>query len=266
LRAVLLPLAVVLACATGPLTIEEERELGVRVEQEARQQYRFVRDEVVVSYVAGLGRDLLRVMGPQPFEYDFYVVQDDELNAFAAPGGNVYVHTGLILKARNVSELIGVMGHEVGHVHRRHVAQNYNRARNTNLARTLGVFGIWAVAPELTQAADLATGLGAMAYLNTFSRDAEREADAFAVEVLPKAGYDPDGLPSFFATMLERYGDGGAPFLSSHPATTERIQNTRALIRAQRLPANLRQDDDGKLEIVQHRIRLLTGKKLPARG
>src|SRR5262245_497779 len=85
------------------------------MEQQARQQLHFVRDEIVVGYVAGLGGEILRVMGPQPLEYDFYVVDDEELNAFAAPGGNIYVHTGLILKARNVSELVGVMGHEMGH-------------------------------------------------------------------------------------------------------------------------------------------------------
>lgn len=252
------------ACATGALTVDEERQLGSEVEQQARQKFRFVRDEVVVGYVEGLGEDLLRVMGPQPFEYDFYVVEDDELNAFAVPGGHVYVHTGLILKARNVGELIGVMGHEVGHVYHRHVAENYNRQRNTGIARQLGVLATGMLAGgAAAQAASLLTGVGAMAYLNTFSRDHEREADSFAVEVLPRAGYDPDGLPSFFATMLQQYGDGGVAFLSSHPATTERIENTRALIRAEKLPPGLRQDDDGKLEIVQHRIRLLTGKTAP---
>src|SRR5687768_16460005 len=91
-------LLVLAGCATGPLTIEEELQLGLEVEQQARQKFRFVRDEVVVGYVAGLGEDLLRAMGPQPFEYDFYVIEDEELNAFAMPGGIIYVHTGLILK------------------------------------------------------------------------------------------------------------------------------------------------------------------------
>jgi beta-barrel assembly-enhancing protease len=251
----------VLACSTAPLTVEEERQLGVEVEKQARQQFTFVRDEVVVGYVAGLGADLLRVMGPQPFDYDFYVLDDDELNAFATPGGNIYVHTGLILKARNVSELIGVMGHEVGHVYHRHVAENYRRQRNTAIAQQLGVLGVGVLAGgAAAQAANLVTGLGAMAYINQFGREAEREADSFAVEVVPKTGYDPSGLVTFFNTLIQEYGDRGDSFLSSHPATKERIANTQALIRAEHLPRNLRQDDDGKLEIVQHRIRLLTGK------
>jgi predicted Zn-dependent protease len=256
---------VLFGCSTAPLTIEEERELGAEVEKQARQKFHFLRDEVVVGYVAGLGADLLRVMGPQPFDYDFYVIEDDELNAFAVPGGNIYVHTGLILKARNVSELIGVMGHEVGHVYHRHVAQNYRRQRNTGIAQQLGVLTVGVLAGgAAAQAANLLTGVGAMAYLNQFGREAEREADAFAVEVLPKAGYDPHGLTSFFQTLIQQYGDTGDSFLSSHPATHERIENTNALIRAKDLPANLRQDDDGKLEIVQHRIRTLMGR-VPAR-
>jgi predicted Zn-dependent protease len=176
------------------------------------------------------------------------------------------VHTGLILKARNASELVGVMGHEIGHVARRHIAENYRRERNTSIGRQIGVLGTGVLAgPAAAQAASLLTGIGAMAYLNTFSRDAEREADAFAVDVLAKADWDPNALPAFFETLLQQYGGGGPAFLSSHPATQERIENTEALIRAHDLPPGLRQDDDGKLEIVQHRIRLLMGTIAPRR-
>ena len=250
----------VLGCSTAPLSIEEERKLGVQVEQELRKQLKFVRDEAVVGYVAGLGGELLRVMGPQPLDYDFYVVEDPELNAFAVPGGTVYVHTGLILKARNVSELVGVMGHEMGHVYLRHVAENYNRQRNTGIAQQLGVLAVGILAGgAAAQATNLVTGIGAMAYLNQFGREAEREADAFAVRIVPKAGYDPNGITEFFGTLLKQYGETGDNFLSSHPATEERIENTRALIRAEQLPPGLRVHDDGKLELIQHRIRLLTG-------
>ena len=252
------------SCSTAPLSIEEEKKLGAEVEKQARQKYHFVRDEVVVGYVANLGQNLLRVMGPQPFDYDFYVIDADEINAFATPGGNVYLQTGLILKAHNVSELVGVMGHEIGHVYHRHVAANYRRAQTTGVLQQLGVIATGMVlGGPAAQAANLLTSVGAMAYINTFSREAEREADAFAVEILPKAGYDPEGLVSMFERLIQQYGDTGGSFLASHPATKERIQTARALIRAENLPPNLKQDDDGKLEIVQHRIRLLTGKATP---
>ena len=163
-RAGVLFLVWLTACSTAPLSIDEERQLGVEMEQQVRQQLHFVRDEVVVGYVAGLGSELLRVMGPQPLEYDFYVIKDDELNAFAAPGGNIYVHTGLILKARNVSELVGVMGHEMGHVYHRDVAANYRRQRNTGIAQQLGVLAVGVLAGgAAAQAANLLTGMGAMA-------------------------------------------------------------------------------------------------------
>jgi predicted Zn-dependent protease len=259
-RRALLFVLVLAACSTAPLSIEEERKLGAEVEQAARKEFDFLHDEVVVGYVAGLGNDLLRVMGPQPFDYDFYVVRNKELNAFATPGGNIYVHTGLIQKARNVSELVGVMGHEIGHVYHRHVANNYRRQRNTSIAHQLGVLTAGVLGGgAAAQAVNLLGGIGAMAYLNQFSREAEREADAFAVRTMPKAGYDPYGITSFFGTLIEEHGETGSSFLSSHPATKERIQNTQALIRSEKLPPGLREDDDGRLEIIQHRIRTLTG-------
>ena len=249
----------VLAC--GTLSIPQERKLGEDANREIRQQVKLLRDRVVHDYVAHLGAGIVAAAGPQPFEYEFHVVEDDQINAFALPAGFIYVHTETILKARNVSELIGVMGHEIGHVYHRHVANNYRRQRNTGIAQQIGVIAAGVLGGgQAAQAVNLLGGIGAMAYLNQFSRDAEREADAFAVHTVPKAGYDPSGITSFFETLLrEQGGGGGASFLSSHPATTERIQNTRSLIQAQRLPPGLREDDDGKLEIIQHRIRLLTG-------
>src|SRR5690606_29150958 len=141
--------------------------------------------------------------GPQPFRYEFAVVDDPEINAFAGPGGFVYVQTGTILAARNVAELAGVIAHEVGHVVERHVAENYNKQRAANLGRRAAVLGGGLVYGSAgATAASLATGLGSAAVLNSFGRDAEREADDFAVRVLPVAGYDPNGLPGFFETML----------------------------------------------------------------
>jgi predicted Zn-dependent protease len=100
-----------------------------------------------------------------------------------------------------------------------------------------------------------------MAYLNTFSRDAEREADHFAVEVLPRIGINPIGLATFFETLRQESGGGQPPaFLSSHPAPEERIQNARKAIAEADLPGTLMLEDDGKLEIIQRRVELLTGQ------
>jgi predicted Zn-dependent protease len=262
-RAGLFALSLLAAC--GTLTIAQERELGDEFSREIRKEVVLLRDSVVTGYVERIGQDLVQAAGPQPFPYHFYVVEDDEINAFAGPGGHIYVHTGTILKARNVAELAGVIAHEVGHVAKRHIAHNYGRQRNTGIAHqgvvvAAGVLGGSAAAG----AANLGGVLASAAYLNKFGRDAEREADVFGVEVLPKAGYDPIGLVTFFKTLRSESGPEGLTFLSSHPATDERIEETRLLIATLPPRGDLRSDDSGRFEIIQRRIRLLIGEASPS--
>jgi predicted Zn-dependent protease len=250
---------VLLAC--GTLSIPQERKLGEQANREIRSQVKLLRDRVVHDYVSSLGAKIVAAAGPQPFEYEFYVVEDDQINAFALPAGYIYVHTETILKARNVSELAGVMGHEVGHVARRHIAHNYNRQRNTGLLHQVAVIGAGVAGGSAAAGAvNLLGGIAGVAYLNTFGREAEADADAFAVDVLPKAGYDPRGLVTFFDTLAREGGSGGPSFLSSHPAPKDRIQATSARIAAAHLPADLDVSDGGRLEIIQARIRLLVGE------
>jgi predicted Zn-dependent protease len=257
-------MALSLLAGCGTLTVPQEKMLGEEFSREIRREVILLRDSVVTGYVERIGQDIVRAAGPQPFAYHFYVVEDDEINAFAAPAGHVYIHTETILMARNVSELAGVIAHEVGHVVKRHIAENYGRQRNTGIAHqglvlAAGAFG----GSPAAGAANLGGALAGMAYLNKFGRDAERESDAFAVEVMPKAGYDPIGLVTFFKTLRSEAGSGGASFLSSHPATNERIEETRLLIAALPPQSDLRIDDAGRFEIIQRRIRLLTGEATP---
>jgi len=254
-------IAVLLLGACGTLTVPQEKQLGEDFSREIRREVTLLRDSVVTGYVERIGNDMVRAAGPQPFPYHFYVVDDDEINAFAAPAGHIYVHTETILMARNVSELAGVIAHEVGHVVKRHIAENYNRQRNTGIAHQTFVIAAGLVGGSpAAGAANLGGALAGTAYLNRFGRDAERESDAFAVEVMPKAGYDPIGLVTFFKTLRSQSGSGGATFLSSHPATDDRIEETRLLITALPPQGGLRVDDSGRLEIIQRRIRLLTGE------
>jgi predicted Zn-dependent protease len=244
----------------GTLSVADEKELGDELAGEARRQLAFVREEVVVDYVEDIGRALVHAAGPQPFEYHFYVVDDPELNAFAMPAGHVYVQTGIILSAANVSELAGVMAHEVGHVALRHIARNYNKNRNAGILYQLGalVSSIFLPGPA-AYGGQMLGQLAIVGVLNSFSREAESEADAFAVNAMPKAGLDPQGLVSFFQTLAEQDHGGRPPeFLSSHPATADRIAATHRLIEQAQLPQGLRISDNGKLEIIQRRIHLLT--------
>lgn len=257
-------MALSLLGACGTLTVPQEKRLGEEFSREIRREVILLRDPVVTGYVERIGQAIVRAAGPQPFAYHFYVVDDDEINAFAAPAGYIYIHTETILMARNVSELAGVIAHEVGHVVKRHIAHNYGRQRNTGIAHQGFVLaaGMLGGSPA-AGAANLGGALAGTAYLNKFGRDAERESDAFAVEVMPKAGYDPIGLVTFFKTLRSESGSGGASFLSSHPATDERIEETRLLIAALPQRSDLRVDDSGRFEIIQRRVRLLVGPATP---
>jgi predicted Zn-dependent protease len=254
----------VLACASltlsacSTMTVQQEQAVGEDFVLQVRRELDLLTEPVVVGYVESIGHDILRHGPPQPFAYHFYVVEDESINAFAGPAGHVFVHTGTILKARNLSELAGVIAHEIGHVAERHVAENVGRQRTAGLVHRAAVYGAAILGGGLAaNAVNLGGGLATMAALNSFGREAEREADAFAVDALVRSGIDPIGLVTFFE-LLEREGGGGVPqFLSSHPAPAERIRDTRAHIEAADR-TGLRQSDGGRLEIIQRRIQILT--------
>ncbi len=246
--------------ACGTLSVQDERAMGEQVVQETKSQVRLVHDRVVRDYVEDIGYEILDATGPQPFEYNFYVVEDDQINAFALPGGHIFVHTGVILNARNVSELAGVIGHEIGHVERRHIARNYNKMRAGGIAQqVLAAAGSIYAGDAGAMAGNVFGGMAVASVINSFTREAEREADDFAVIYLPRAGYDPNGLPTFFQTMMQEGGPRPPEFLSSHPSTGNRLKATRAAIAELDLPPGLEINDGGKFEIIQRRIRLLTG-------
>ncbi len=261
LVAVALLLALLAGTACAPLTVPEEQALGNQFEQSMRGELAFVYDRTIVDYVRKMGAELVAAAGPQPFEYRFYVVVDDEINAFAGPAGHIYVHTATILKARNASELAGVMAHEVGHVAKRHIAANYNRSRNTQIGANLVTLAASILGGGMVgNAASLGTSLAAAGFLNSFGREAEHESDVFAVRAMARAGWSPDGLVSFFELLLHEQGGGGPSFLSSHPATQDRIAQTRAEIEKLDPSRSLRVNDGGKFEIIQRRIELVTGR------
>lgn len=254
-----------MSCAT--LSLEEEEQLGRELEREVRRELRMLRDRVVSDYISDLGERLLAAAGPQPFDYTFTVVEDEEINAFAMPAGSIYIHTETILASSNLSELAGVMAHEIGHIVHRHTAENYNRARTTGWVQQAAVLGAGLAGGNAAAgAANLLGGLSAMAFINSYGRDAERESDAFAAELLPRAGIHPEGTWTFFQTLKAEGGSQGPAFLSSHPAPDERIEAARERIERADLPPGLRMEDGGKLEIIQRRIELLTGRGGSGRG
>lgn len=213
------------------ISIEEEWQMGAQVSQEVARQVRFNNDPAVNAYVRNLGQRIVAQAAP-PFNqlpWQFHVVQDDSINAFAIPGGHVYVHTGLIKNSDNASELAGVMAHEIAHVLARHSTEQISRQ-----------YGLSAVASAVLGqnpsaiaaiAAQVAAG-GAMA---SFSREAEREADEIGIQAMSAAGYNPAGMATMFEELLEhRQGQPGRveQFFSTHPLTENRVRDARARAQA----------------------------------
>lgn len=214
------------------ISIEEEWQLGAQLSQEIAKQVRFNNDPVINAYVRNMGQRIVQQSGA-PFNqlpWQFHVVQDDSINAFAVPGGHVYVHTGLIENADNAAELAGVMAHEISHVTARHSTEQISRQYGLSILAGL-VLG-----QNPGQLAQIAAQIVAGGALARFSREAEEEADELGIRAMAAAGYNPIGMATMFEELLEhRRGEPGRveQFFSTHPLTEDRLANARR--RAQQL-------------------------------
>ena len=201
------------------ISVAEEQQLGDKFALEIEKQHKIVKDPQVQSYIDGVGKRLLTGVRKAEFPYTFQVVQDDSINAFAIPGGHTYVNTGLIKAAESEAELAAVMAHEINHVVARHSTRQMTQQYGYNLIAGL-LLGNQGELSKL--AADMFGKAGHMYY----SREMESQADFLGVETMYKAGYNPQGMVSFFK-KLDAAGqkDPGkiARFFSSHPETVERI-------------------------------------------
>ncbi len=247
-----LPLVALAACSVNPATGKQSftafmsradgLKAGRREHPKILKQFGGAYgDRGFTDYVARIGHRLSRVSEVQNLSYTFTVLNDDKVNAFALPGGFVYITRGLLALADNEAEMAGVLAHEIGHVTARHTAERYSKAMAANLGLTiLGALGSAAGVPA--GAADLAS-FGAQAYLQGFSRDQELEADMLGVRYLVLAGYDADAMTSFFRKLeahdrlkAARAGKSGTAdrfnLMSSHPRTAERIVQAIRLARA----------------------------------
>jgi predicted Zn-dependent protease len=173
----------------------------------------------------------------------------------------MYVNTGLLTTVHNGAELAAVMAHEMGHVTARHMAKRVNKQRGTGFVVNIFYLAVAILTgnPYLANAGGVAGSMAGQAFLSTFSRDDEREADALGFETMTNAGWNPNGMVTMFETLKKEAGGGGGPqFLASHPATDERIQNARKMVAAYPDADKLRLIDP-KLPIIQERLKLIVG-------
>jgi beta-barrel assembly-enhancing protease len=203
---------------------EQEAELGAQINQELINsgQAKIFRNQTITNYVNRIGQELARKSERPDIKYTFQVVDDSAVNAFATMGGYVYVHTGLMQKADNEAELASVIGHEIGHIVGRH---SIEQMRQQAIAQ--GVLS--AAGLDRTQAVQIGVEL---AVNRRNSRQDELEADEFGLTNLTKAGYAPSAMVSFMNKLLES-GSSVPTFLSTHPATSERIKLLQAKISPQ---------------------------------
>lgn len=188
-----------------------------------------VQDPEVVAYLQALGMRLVSSSPDSQLKFNFFVVQDNSINAFAMPGGVVGVHTGLILAANSESELASVLGHEIGHVTQHHLARMLAAQKYDTFKNIAGIALALLVAranPQLASGAlTTASAVGVQNQLD-YTREHEREADRIGLQILNSGGFDVRAMPAFFTTLQRgtRFAEGGAPsFLRTHPLTSERI-------------------------------------------
>ncbi len=231
------------------VSIQEEKQLGKQFAAEIEKQHQVVTDPLVQSYVSRIGNRLLTGARSRDFAYTFKVVKDDSVNAFAVPGGHIYVHSGLIKKVGSEAELAAVMAHEISHAVARHGTQQLTQRYGASLVLQL----LLGQDPGLLS--QLAASLFSQGAFMAYSRGMETQADYLGVETMYRAGYDPRGMLSFLKKLdsMHRSSPGSvAQFFSSHPLTATRIQEVQLDIA--KLPPKTFLAETGEIKTIQSRL------------
>jgi hypothetical protein len=208
---------------------EQDIKMGQEFAREMESQVQVINEPTLHSYVNRIGQRLVNGIEGEKFPFTFKVVNDPSINAFALPGGPMYVHTGLIAAADNEAQIAGVLGHEMGHVMLRH---GTNQASKANLIQIPAMIasGMLDQGSMMGQLASMGIGLGANSVLLKFSRSAENDADLYGARLVHRAGYNPVELARFFEKLEAEGGKGGRvqEFFASHPNPGNRIANIQS--------------------------------------
>lgn len=206
---------------------DQQVELGKKAVQQVYEQMPVLPDDSPVSrYVRALGQKLAAQAPGQHWPYNFHVVNVAEVNAFALPGGSIFVNLGAIQAADTEAQLAAVMAHEISHVVLQHSVCNLEKQKRVGLMAGIGQIASGLILGDSTIGALAQTGIGLTAGLSflKMGREAEQQADLEGVGILYDAGYDPRAMPQFFEVIESKYGKGGAQFLSDHPNPGNRTE------------------------------------------
>ncbi|HEX2444281.1 MAG TPA: M48 family metallopeptidase [Vicinamibacterales bacterium] len=215
------------------ISVDQEVQIGRQAQAQIRQQVPEVRDRLVTAYIQNLGRTIAAHADGPRYPYSFSVANAREINAFALPGGPVWVHRGAILAAQNESQLAAIMAHEVAHIANRHTADRVSQALAANVG--LGLLDALLGNGRRAQIAEVGAVVAANAAMAKFSRDDEREADEKGMIYMRRAGFDPGGMAELMQLLRaqqRRDPSSVETFFASHPSPADRIARLNATERS----------------------------------
>jgi predicted Zn-dependent protease len=228
-------------------TPAQDVDLGRRAAAQLRQELPIVRDGRTQNYVERIGQRLIGAIPGrlrQPgFRYTFQVVDRRDINAFALPGGPVFVNRGMLEAARSDGEVAGVIAHELSHIVLRHGTAQATKGQNFQLGALAGQVLGSLIGGRTGAIVAQGSQIGIGTYFLKYSREYEREADLLGAQIMSRAGYDPREMANMFRTIARRSGNGGPEWLSDHPSPSNRyeaINREAALLRAGDAPARAR--------------------------
>ena len=238
----LLTTGVFIPKAALSITAAEEEELSREFMKVIHKSLKFVEDPVIVNYVNKVGKKIVSILPPQPFNYRFYVIEEDIFNAFATPAGHIFIYSGMMAAMENEEELAGILGHEIAHVFCRHISQKIDRSKKISIATLAGIAAGIFLGAEGAGDVGSAVVVGSMAAGQSmtlaYSRDDERQADQIGLEQLTKAGYSGYGLPTMLSKIRSKhwFGTEQIPtYLTTHPAPEDRLAYIGAWLEKNRI-------------------------------
>ncbi|MCX7982791.1 MAG: M48 family metalloprotease [Syntrophales bacterium] len=219
----------------GAFTLEDEKRVGLETYKQLENNNAFLRTKKVVDYINALGNKILAQMDTkQPFDYRFNIIRSASINAFATPGGYIYIHRGLINLAENEAQLASVIAHEIAHANLRHIADAIEKSKKINLATLAGILAgvLIGGSPELTAGVMTMSVAGGAHMSLKYNREHEEEADRMGMYYLVRAGYDPQAMVDFLKVMKrqELYSGLVPSYFLTHPGTEERIRYLDSLL------------------------------------
>lgn len=248
----------------GNFGVKDEVELGKKFSILVKSKMPIIEDPEVTSYVSSVLDRLKENIPPQPFPFEINVLVDNTLNAFAVPGGYVFVNTGMLLELEHEAELAGVLAHELAHVTQRHIAKRIEQSQKVQLMSLVGMLAGAVLGATTKTGSEISSGVitGSMAAsqaaLLNYSRDDEREADHMGLIYLTDAGYNPIGLATSFAKIRRRKWESGSnmpAYMSTHPAVEERQDYLADRVASLPQEVQNRPDNDARFRRVQVLVR-----------